>query len=231
MDSMNSMSGCKYQPSCTPVCDVETVCHIVVVLIRQTMQAMQAMQTMQAKQHATHAPHAPHATMSSTQLAVKWKLARQMLKELRASSDYDIICDLLVFMQDQHLFIDLVSLANQLLRNRVYDAPGGMAVVTTVVQLLHDQQPRTYSVCWALLLQALLCHHKVTSQLASQLTSVSQWYIDLYNVHYDHREEIVASARAGYATVKTAKTRSVFAGLVRCLETRQESAQDLADVL
>ena len=165
------------------------------------------------------------------QLAVKWQLARHMLQELRASSDYDIIHDLAVFMQDQHLFVDLVSLANQLLRDRVYDAPGGMAVVTTVVQLLHDQQPRTYSVCWALLLQALLCHHKVTSQLASQLTSVLQWYIDLYDLHYDHREEIVASARAGYATVKTTKTRSVFAGLVRCLETRQDAARDLEDVL
>jgi len=133
------------------------------------------------------APHAPHATMASMQLAVKWQLARQMLKELRDSSDYDIVHDLAVFMQDQHLFVDLVSLANQLLCDRVYDAPDGMAVVTTVVQLLHDQQPCTYSVCWALLLQALLCHHKVTSQLASQLTTASQWYIDLYDLHYDKR--------------------------------------------
>jgi len=154
-------------------------------------------------------------------LSVKWTLVRRMLQAIiNMSNKPGMLFDLRTYMQDHELFINLVSLVNQLLRNRVYATPAGMQVVTTILEVLHDQVYQTnlaYFPCWTLLLIAGLCHH----QLTSQLPDLSQWYIELYQQHADHRKDIMLSAKAAERTVKSAKTRRVFEGLVRCLETCQ----------
>ena len=160
-------------------------------------------------------------------LSVKWTLVRRMLQAIINMSNKPnkpnkpgMLFDLRTYMQDHELFINLVSLVNQLLRNRVYATPAGMRVVTTILEVLHDQVSQTdlaYFPCWTLLLIAGLCHH----QLVSQLPDLSQWYIELYQQHADHRKDIILSAKAAEHSVKSAKTKRVFEGLVRCLETCQ----------